>query len=71
MRYTYTYIRIHTHTHTHIFFKLFRVVSETYGSSQARGQFGAAGASLYHSHSNEGSELCLWSTLQLKVTPDP
>ena len=30
-----------------------------YGSSQARGQIGAAAASLHHSHSNSGSEPCL------------
>ena len=29
------------------------------GSSQARGGIGATAASLHHSHSNAGSELCL------------
>ena len=33
-----------------------------YGSSQARGQIGAAAAHQRHSHSNEGSKLHLWST---------
>ena len=35
-----------------------------YGSSQARGQTGAAAAGLHHSHSHMGSELCLRPTLQ-------
>ena len=34
-----------------LFFSLFRVTPVAYGSSQARGQFGAAAAGLYHSHS--------------------
>ena len=38
------------------FFCLFRAAPVAYGSSQARGQIGAAAASLHHSHSNEGSE---------------
>ena len=33
----------------------FRAAPVAYGSSQARGQIGAAAASLYHSHSNAGS----------------
>ena len=42
-----------------IIFCFFRAALVTYGSSQARGQFGALAASLRHSHSNEESEPCL------------
>ena len=45
-------------------FFLFRVTPVAYGSSLARGQIGAADASLHHSHSNSGSEPCLWPTPQ-------
>ena len=41
-----------------------------YGSSQARGQVEATAASLPHSHSNSGSELCLWPIPQHMATPD-
>ena len=41
-----------------------------YGSSQARGQIGAAAAGLCHSHSSAG-EPCLQSTPQLTAMPDP
>ena len=41
-----------------------------YGSSKARGRIGAAAASLHHSHSNAGSELCLQPTSQLMAMPD-
>ena len=37
-------------------FAFFRAEPEAYGSFQARGQIGATAASLYHSHSNTGSE---------------
>ena len=37
------------------------------GSSQARGQIGAAAAGLHHSHSNAGSEPCLNPTPQLTM----
>ena len=50
------------------FFCFFRA---TYGSSQARGQIAAAAASLYHSHSDAGSEQCLYPTLQLMLDPKP
>ena len=40
-------------------FWLFRPPPTVYGSSQARGRFRAAAASLCHSHSNNGSEPCL------------
>ena len=42
-----------------------------YGNSQARGRIGAAGASLYHSHGNIGSEPHLQTTLQLAASLDP
>ena len=37
----------------------------------SQGLLGAAAASLYHSHSNSGSELHLQPTPQLMATPDP
>ena len=36
-----------------------------YEDSQARGQIGAVAINLRHSHSNLGSDLCLWPTPQL------
>jgi len=39
-----------------LFCLLFRATPMAYGSSQVRGQIGAAAAGLHHSHSNEGSE---------------
>ena len=42
-----------------------------HGSSQARGQPGAAPASLHHSHSNARSGPHLQPTPQLAVTLDP
>ena len=43
-------IYIHTHIYNiYIIYMLFRATSETHGSSQARGQIGAAAATLYHS----------------------
>jgi len=44
--------------------------STAYGGSQARGQIGAAAASLHHSHSNAEAELYLQPTPQLAATPD-
>ena len=38
---------------------------------QAKGLIGAAAAGLHYSHSNAGSELQLWPTLQLTATLDP
>ena len=52
------------------FFCLFRAIPTAYGSSQARGQIRAIAAGLHHSHSNVGSEPCLWHTPQ-DATPDP
>ena len=42
-----------------------------YGSSQARGQIGAAAASLHLSHSNVGSESHLQPTRQFAAMLDP
>ena len=52
-------------------FCLFRATPMAYGRSQARGLIEAVAASLYHSHSNAGSEPHLQSTPQLAVMPDP
>ena len=41
-------------------FSLFRTTPVAYGSSQARGQIRDIAASVHHSHSNVGSEPCLW-----------
>ena len=48
-----------------VFFFFFRATPTVYGGSQARGQTGAGAASLYHSHSNMGSEPRLRPTPQL------
>ena len=50
-------------------FCLFRAAPAAYGSSQVRGQIGAAAASLHHSHSSTGSNSCLQP--QFMVPPDP
>ena len=50
---------------------LFRAAPEACGSSQARGQIGAAGAGLHHSHRIMGSEPCLQHTPWLMAMPDP
>ena len=52
-------------------FCLFRATPVACGSSQARGQIGAAAAVLHHSHSNAGSELCLLPIPQLTAMQDP
>ena len=51
-------------------FFLFGVVPAAYESSWSRGQIRAAAASLYHSHSNPGSELHLCPPQQLTARPD-
>ena len=48
--------RTHCAVFASLFFLLFRAAPLTYGSSQARGQIGAATAGLHHSHSNDRSE---------------
>ena len=52
------------------FIFLFTTTAVVYGSSQTRGQIGAATASLCHSHSNTGSKLHLLPTLQLEAMSD-
>ena len=54
-----------------LFFFPFRATPMTYGSSQARGQIGAAAVSLCHSHSNMQSKPYLWTTQQLTAMLDP
>ena len=49
----------------------FRAIFTAYGGSQAKGQIGAAAASVHHSHSNSGSELRLQPTPQLMAMLDP
>ena len=49
----------------------FRAAPVTHGGSQARGQIGAAAASLCHSHSHAGSKPRLRPTPQLTAMPDP
>ena len=53
-----------------LFFCFYRAAPMAYASSQVRGQIGAIAASLHHSHSNSGSELCLRPTPQLAATLD-
>ena len=57
------------HQMSHYFFFRFRATSAA--SSQARGQIGAAAASLNHSHSNTGSEPHPRLTPQLVATLGP
>ena len=54
-----------------LLFCLFRAMLLACESFQARGQIGAAAATLHHSHSNLGSELHLLPTPELTATPDP
>ena len=55
-----------------IFFScIFRATPMAYGISQARSRIGAIAAGLHHSHSNTGSEPCLWPPPQPTATPDP
>ena len=53
------------------FFVFSRTAHAAYGGSQARGLIRATAASLYHSHSNKGSEPRLRPTPQLTATLDP
>ena len=55
-----------------LFVCLIRAAPTAYGSSQARGQIGAAAAGLYHSHcnSNLGSKPSLRPIPQLTAMPD-
>ena len=54
-----------------IYFCLFMAAPEACGSSQARGRIGSVAAGLHHSHSNTGSEPCLWPTSQFTAMLDP
>ena len=49
-------IEVHVSFFVLFCFLLFRAAPAAYGSSQSRGFIGATAASLYHSHSNMGSE---------------
>ena len=49
---------------------LLRITSAVYGSSQARGSFGAIAASLHHSHSNARSEPHLQPMPKFMAMPD-
>ena len=53
------------------FLFLLRDTPRAHGSSWARGLIGATAASLYHGHSNLGSELHLRPTLQLVAMQAP
>ena len=66
----------HTLCFHHLFFPpcLFafsRAAPVAYGGSQARGRIRTVAAGLRQSHSNEGSELHLQPTPQLRAMPDP
>ena len=54
-----------------MFFAFFRAAPAAHRCSQVRGQITATAASLHHSHSNEGSKLCLQLTSQLTARQDP
>ena len=54
-----------------LFYLFLRATPMAHGSSQARGQIGAAAAGLHQSHSKAGSEPRLQPTPQLMATPDP
>ena len=54
-----------------VFFCLFGATPAAYEGSQARGQIGAAAASLHHSYSNVGFEPHLWPMSQLMAMLDP
>ena len=56
---------------TLFYFCLFRAAPAVYGGSQARGQTGAAAASLHQSHSSQGSKPHLRPTLHLEATSAP
>ena len=59
-------------TKNNLFFSFFfRAIPVAYGSSQTRSQIRAAGANLYHRHSNARPEPHLQTMLQLAATPDP
>ena len=49
---------------------VFLAITMAYGSSQARGQFGATAAGLHHSQDNSRSMLHLPPIMQLEAMPD-
>ena len=53
------------------FFVFLRAIPVAYGNSQARGPMGAIAAGLHHSHSNVGSQPCLWPFPHLTAMPNP
>ena len=53
------------------FFFFFMAASMAYGSSQARGQTGAASVGLHHSQSNTGTKQHPRPTPQVVATLDP
>ena len=53
----------------YLFIYLLRAAPSVYGGSHARGQIRDGVASLYHSHSNLGSELHVQPTPQLSTMP--
>ena len=53
------------------FFFFFRATPSAYGSSQPRGQIGAAAAGPHHSPIDMGSKQRLQPTPQLMATPGP
>ena len=61
----------HNSSFLFVLFFLFRAIPIAYGSSQARGQIGAAAAGLHYSHSNTGSKPCLQPMPQLVAMLDP
>ena len=52
-------------------FLSFGATAIAYRGAQARDPIGPVAAGLHQSHSNAGSELSLWPTLQLMAMPDP
>ena len=44
----------------YFYFVFSRTAPVAYGGSQARGLTGAVATGLHHSHSNSGSEICVW-----------
>ena len=52
-------------------FLLFGATLAAHGGSQVRGQIGAIGAGLRHSHSHSRSKPCLQPTPQLTAMQDP
>ena len=55
----------------YLFFALSWAAPVAYGGSQARGLIGSVATGLCQSHSNMGSEQCLWPIPQLTAMPDP